>query len=107
MDKKLRNAVLLLVALIVLTPLGLIASGTAFGEWNLQELKEKIGYVPSGLGGLSHLWNAPLKDYGIPGLGGTTAGTVLGYVTSAIVGVLICAGVMYILGKLAARNAKQ
>ena len=107
MDKKLRNTIILLGALVVLTPLGLIASGTAFGEWNLEELKEKLGYVPSGLGGLYHLWNAPLQDYGIPGMGGTTAGTIIGYIISAIVGVLICASVMYLLGRLAARNNKQ
>ena len=106
MDKKLRNTILLLAALVILTPLGLIASGTAFGEWDLEELKEKIGYVPSGLGGLSHVWNAPLRDYGIPAWGGTTAGTAVGYVISAAVGVLICAGVAYALGKLAARKDK-
>ena len=107
MDKKLRNTIILLAVLVVLTPLGLIASGTAFGEWSIEELKEKIGYVPSGLGGLYHLWNAPLQDYGIPTLGSSTIGTIVGYVISAVVGVLICAGVMYALGKLAARNDKQ
>jgi cobalt/nickel transport protein len=48
-----------------------------------------------------------MRDYGISGLGNTTVGTVTGYVISAVVGVLICAGAMYLLGKLAARNDKQ
>ena len=107
MDKNLRNTIILLATLVVLTPLGLIASGSAFGEWNLEALKEKIGYVPSGLSGSSQLWSAPMRDYGISGLGNTTVGTVTGYVISAVVGVLICAGAMYLLGKLAARNDKQ
>jgi cobalt/nickel transport protein len=87
-----------------LTPLGLIASGDTFGEWSMQGLKEKIGYTPSGMSGLSHLWDAPMSDYGIPGIGGTTMGAVVGYLVSAVVGVLICLGVVYLLGKLVAGN---
>jgi len=94
MDKNLRNAIIVIGILVILTPLGLIATGTAFGEWNLQELKERIGYVPAGLGGLSSIWNAPLSDYGVPGIGGS-----VGYVISAAVGVILCLCTAYVLGK--------
>jgi len=100
MDKMTRNIIIVLAMLIVLTPLGLIATGETFGEWSVEELKEKIGYVPSGLGGLAPLWNAPLPDYGIPGLGNAT----VGYVLSAVIGMLICVGVLYFLGKVVVKN---
>jgi cobalt/nickel transport protein len=104
MDKTTRNIIIILAVLIILTPLGLVASGETFGEWSLQGLKDKIGHVPSGMSGLSNLWNAPMADYGIPGIGDTTAGAVIGYLISAIVGVLICVGAVYLLGRLMARN---
>jgi cobalt/nickel transport protein len=100
MDKITRNIIIVLAVLIVLTPLGLLATGETFGEWNLEELKEKIGYVPSGLGGLAPLWNAPLADYGFPGLGNAS----VGYVLSAIIGVLICVGILYLVGKVVVKN---
>jgi cobalt/nickel transport protein len=107
MDKMTRNIIIILAVLIILTPLGLIASGDTFGEWSLQGIKDKVGYAPSGMGGLSHLWNAPMSDYGIPGIGDTTAGAVIGYLVSAIVGVSICLGAVYLLGKLVARNDEK
>lgn len=92
-----------LAILIVLTPLGLIATGETFGEWSVEELEEKIGYAPQGLSDLSSVWSAPLPDYGLPGTD-TTVGAVAGYILSAIVGVAICAGAIYLLGKLVAKN---
>ncbi len=65
MDKKLRNLIIALLIIAIVTPIGLIAAGETFGEWGGEELVEKIGYVPQGIGSL---WNAPLSDYGIPGL---------------------------------------
>lgn len=100
MDKMTRNIIIVLAVLVVLTPIGLIASGETFGEWNAQVLKEKIGYLPSGFGSLSGMWNAPMAEYGIPGLGNAT----VGYLLSAIVGVLICVGALYVFGKLVVKN---
>jgi hypothetical protein len=104
MDKTTRNIIIVLAVLVILTPLGLIATGETFGEWGTEEIKDKIGYVPSGLEGLSGFWSAPMPDYGIPGLEGTTVGAVVGYIFSAIVGVLVCVGVLYLVGKLVAKN---
>ncbi len=104
MDKLTRNILIVLALLILLTPIGLLAAGETFGEWSLEGIKDKIGYAPSGMSGLSHLWNAPMPDYGLPGLGDTTIGGAIGYVVSAVVGVLICVGAAYLLGKLVAKN---
>ena len=94
MDKLVRNLMIGLIALVILTPLGLIASGTAFGEWGSDELKDKFGFVPQGIEKLSGLWNAPLQDYGVPGLNPT-----IGYYIAAVLGVVICSGVLYVVGK--------
>jgi cobalt/nickel transport system permease protein len=46
--------------LIVATPLGLLAAGTAWGEWSVEELGDR---VPAGLRALSAVWSAPVPDY--------------------------------------------
>jgi cobalt/nickel transport system permease protein len=74
--------------LILLTPLGLIASGTAWGEWGADELMEILGFVPEGLGRLVNVWRSLLPDYAIPGLGGPIM-SALGYIFSAIVGTVL------------------
>jgi cobalt/nickel transport system permease protein len=58
-----------LAVLIVLTPIGLIASGDAFGEWSPSDLQTdaavayKINFVPKGMQDGFH-YKAPLDDYG-------------------------------------------
>lgn len=42
--KKLRPLLLFILALIILTPLGLLATGTAFAEWDVKELVEKLSH---------------------------------------------------------------
>jgi hypothetical protein len=102
-DKKTRNMVIGLFILAILTPLGLLASGDAFGEWELNDLKEKLGYAPSGMEKLSPAYNAPMPDYSLPGTEGST-GAALTYILSAVLGIILCAGALYLLGKSIARN---
>ena len=69
MYKKYRKLWWALGALMILSPLGLIATGTAFGEWGVDQLQEEVGFIPTGLEKMADLWAyAPLPDYGIPGL---------------------------------------
>lgn len=89
--------------LAVLSPLGLylpytFGAGTAWGEWSANEIHGLVGYVPKGLQKLSSLWNAPLPAYGLgsPGLKHLS----LAYVLSAILGIGVCVGVAFLLGKL-------
>ena len=42
--------------------------------------------------GVAGLWNAPLSDYGIPGIGAP-----VGYVIAALVGVAIAGGLLYVV----------
>lgn len=82
----------LILALICLTPLGLLASGTAWGEWSAEEISGLAGYTPKGMsGGLSY--SALLPDYSVTGLP-----EVAGYVVSAAVGVAILVIVFKLLG---------
>ncbi len=54
-DKKIGASIAALLALIILCPLGLIAEGTAWGEWGTEEMAEltetgvPLGYTPSGM----------------------------------------------------------
>jgi len=103
MDRTTRNFAIGLVLLIILAPLGLLAVGETFGEWGSEELKEKLGYVPMGLEGLSSLWRAPLPDYALPDDGSQT-GLMAAYILSAVIGVVICGGVLYLIGKKVAKD---
>lgn len=105
MDKIIKKLAIGLGLLIILTPLGLLAVGETFGEWGPEEIKEKLGFVPPGLESLSSLWSAPLPDYSLPGGdSGSMTGAAAAYILSAIIGVVICGGLLYFVGKKLARD---
>lgn len=104
MDKTTRNLFIGLIALIILAPLGLLAVGETFGEWSNEELEEKIGFVPPGLEELSSIWSAPMPDYALPGIGDSMTAASIAYILSAIVGVMIGGGLLYLLGKRIAKD---
>lgn len=104
MDKTTRNLVIGLIALIILAPLGLLAVGETFGEWGNEELEEKIGFVPPGLEELSSIWSAPMPDYALPGMDDSMTAASVAYILSAIVGVIIGGGLLYLLGKRIAKD---
>ncbi|MBO0725353.1 MAG: cobalt transporter CbiM [Blastocatellia bacterium] len=87
-----------LTALALLTPLGLLATGVAWGEWGphdftdsetLRRITAASGdqapppNVPHGLERLGSIWTAPIPDYAPPFL----HSQVFGYVMSAMFGV--------------------
>ncbi len=81
----LKNAWMILAVLMFLTPLGLLAPGTAWGEWSSDQLSEiGLSFVPEGLKKWEGLWSAILPNYTIPGIGENT-----GYLLSALAGVAI------------------
>jgi len=104
MEKSIRNMVIGLLILMVLVPLGLIATGETFGEWGNEEIEEKLGYVPSGLERLSSFWQkAPFPDYAFEG-DESGQGAVIAYILSAVIGVVLGGGLLYIFGKRIAKN---
>ncbi len=87
-----------LAVLALLAPLGLLAPGTAWGEWGVRELAQRPGVtaVPQGLQALESLWSAPLADYNAPQLGNSN----VGYILSAIVGIILITIVVWLFAQL-------
>ncbi len=96
---RLKGAWLVLALLMFLTPLGLLAPGTAWGEWNSDQLSEiGLGFVPDGLKKWEGFWSAAFPDYLIPGTDENT-----GYILSAAAGVLIIVSI-FLLTNLIVRS---
>ena len=75
--------------LALLSPLGLLAAGTAWGEWSAREISTVVtggaplGFVPSAMEhGFS--FKAPVPDYALPDVPET-----LGYILSAVAGAAV------------------
>jgi cobalt/nickel transport system permease protein len=78
-----------------ITPLGLLASGTAWGEWGVEELSDLgLGFIPQGLEKFASWWPAPFPDYGFPRMG-----AFVGYILSALVGIALIALLLWRLGR--------
>jgi cobalt/nickel transport system permease protein len=86
----------LIAVLIAATPLGLLATGSAWGEWGADEIAEVVtggstlGYTPSGLADGWSL-NVLMPDYALEGMNEVAA-----YILSAVIG----AALLIILFKL-------
>jgi cobalt/nickel transport system permease protein len=95
--KKLRWLWIGVAVLVVASPLGLLAPGTAWGEWGIQQLSERgLETIPAGLERLSNLWGAPLAGYNLHALGNAS----LGYLLSASLGIVIVTIVVWLFTML-------
>ena len=92
----------LLGALIVLTPLGLLAEGTAWGEWGVDEIAATgAGYTPEGmLKGFS--FEAILPDYSLEGLPDWTA-----YILAAVIGTALLLIIFRVAAALASKKVGE
>lgn len=90
--------------MILLSPLGLLAQGTAWGEWGLDEIQDKLGFIPAGLEHLADSWHAIMPDYALPGLDGTFLQSAIGYILAAVVGVAIIGGITYLFSKVQGKS---
>lgn len=100
-------------AMIALSPLGLLAQGDAFGEWNADSIRKVIfkvtgqSYVPKGMAHIQATGYHPisfLQDYAQTG----SNANILGYIGAGILGVTIIVIVVTLLGrKLAAREEQS
>ena len=85
--------------LICLTPLGLLATGTAWGEWGMDEIQgvesgsNALGFVPDGMTNGFH-FQALMPDYLISGMPES-----VGYIVSAAAGVAILLILFKIIGQ--------
>ncbi len=86
---------IILVLLSLLSPVGLLASGSAWGEWGREEVLEILGYIPEGMDYLGGIWRGIFSDYEVEGLG-----SAAGYVVSALVGSFLAVMSVYIIGRV-------
>ncbi|PYG89150.1 cobalt/nickel transport system permease protein [Ruminiclostridium sufflavum DSM 19573] len=97
----------LVAALILLTPIGLLATGTAWGEWGADEIKDVVsggntlGFIPEGMkNGFS--FEAVMPDYTINGLP-----EIAGYIVSAAAGAAIFVILFKIIAGIKKNNADK
>jgi cobalt/nickel transport system permease protein len=84
--------------MVLLTPLGLLAPGGAFGEDAPEDLVDNLGLsaVPAGMARYADFWQSALfPDY--------LSDSPWTYLVSAVVGIVIVGVVVYLLGLLAVR----
>lgn len=111
--KNSRRYLWILFFLGAISPIGIwlpsvFHTNTAWGEWGQSELQHILGYCPHGFNQLSDLWKSPLPDYTFIGWQNKTFGyQSIGYVCSALIGILIILGTMNILGKVLAKHGDQ
>ncbi|MDD4880854.1 MAG: cobalt transporter CbiM [Gallionellaceae bacterium] len=104
-----------LAGLMIMTPLGLLAAGTAWGEWGAedfgsaearQEILAASGHVappeaaPQGMERLASLWTAPIPDYAPSFM--HSAG--YGYILSAVLGAGLILLLFLLVGKFTTRQ---
>lgn len=94
-----RKVGILIAALIIFTPLGLLAEGTAWGEWGTDEIASLTGYTPSGMA-KGFEWSALLPDYSFGSLP-----EWFGYLLSAVIGVSILVIVFKLISGESAKKA--
>ncbi len=100
-----------LAVMMILTPLGLLAAGIAWGEWSIQDfrnpaLREQIAHasgsvappasIPHGLERLSSIWTAPMPDYAPSFMHNES----FGYVMSAMIGCGLILLLLLLISKL-------
>ncbi|HMF75074.1 MAG TPA: cobalt transporter CbiM [Bryobacteraceae bacterium] len=106
-----RKLWLALAVLLVLTPLGILAVGSAWGEWTASDFSDPQAraqiaaasrnqaapaQAPRGLERLSSLWNAPLSRYAPSFIGNTS----FGYIVSALLGVALIVFLIALFARL-------
>ena len=101
--RQIRTLWLVVALLVFVTPIGLLAPGTAWGEWTSGQLRGLgFKFVPEGIRRWEGLWNGILRDYSVPGLGENT-----GYIVSAIAGIFFIFTVFALITLAARRWAEK
>ena len=100
-----------LLIMALLTPLGILLpekfkAEETWGEWGPEKLEKLLGYVPEGLKKLADLWKAPIADYNFGGEGASMTLQVVSYLVSGLLGIGICAFVVYMVSWFMARHGK-
>ena len=93
--------------LILLSPLGLLAEGTAWGEWGGEDIRASLGFVPAGMEKFSEFWQPLLfRDYGLVGWSHSFWQQALIYVASATAALALIVVITYFSLKFLAKGGK-
>jgi len=100
-----------LLIMALLTPLGVLLpekfkAEEAWGEWGTEILGKLLGYVPEGLKRLADFWKAPIPDYNFGGEGASMTLQAISYIVSGLLGIGICAFVVYVVSRFMAKHGK-
>jgi len=82
----------LLFIIFLIIPIGLISSYSAWGEWELNYFKEKIGYIPQGILKYNDILKPIFSDYTF-----IKSMPIFSYYISAIIGVLTIFTAFYLI----------
>jgi cobalt/nickel transport system permease protein len=94
-------------AMVILSPLGLLAGGSAWGEWDAKDLKRLLGFLPSGFTNLAGTWSlAPFRNYCLPGLNSFGSSAAV-YILCALLGAAIIFLLTYLFGRLQVLEKKR
>lgn len=92
-EQKRKTVYGVIAALICLTPLGLLAAGTAWGEWSAEEIgNSALGFIPEGMKN-GFRFESLMPDYTVNGMP-----EALGYVVSAVAGAAVLLIVFKVIG---------
>ena len=98
---------LALVVMALLSPLGLLAHGGAWGEWGAEELEKLLGFVPAGIESAAGWWQGLLPDYSVKLLGEGRLAERAGYLICALLGSALVYGVTVAYLRFVIRNGAK
>jgi len=90
------KGILILIILAIISPLGIIAQGEAWGEWDISEWPVPTTWKNIAAR-LAEIYKAPLPDYNLPGWGRGVLPYV-GYIVSALLGTALLTILTYAIG---------
>lgn len=97
-----------LIVVALITPLGLLATGTAWGERSAEDVQAQFGFVPSGLEKLGSFWKyALLPDYGIAGLDQSFWQQAFGYILSAFFALLVIGIIGFVIQRFVSKSERH
>jgi cobalt/nickel transport system permease protein len=101
---------------MVLSPLGLVAAGIAWGEWGVGDFRDAVtrqqiaqasgnvappAHVPQGLEHLSNIWTAPILDYAPSFMHNQSFGYMLSAIAGAGLIILVFSALSWLMGRRA------
>ena len=95
MSKSTKYLLIFIVAMIVLTPLGTLAEGVAWGEWDAETFKQMLGFVPSSIESAKPIVEPAIPDYEIGGLN-----AIFSSIASAAIGAVLLLVVLFGIKKI-------